>query len=115
MNGCFFKKDEIILSTLRQNYLIVDTEKWKIKYIGSSFLNDHKTFQNIRINKDSNHLLMFSENKISLIDDKNIYSGSLLSNQHLVDVQFGNKYDIFAVSNDVFYQWDIRMWKLIKT
>ena len=58
---------------------------------------------------------MFSQNKISLIDDKNTYLGSLLANQQLVDVQLGDKYDIYGISNDVVYQWDIRTWRLIKS
>jgi len=57
---------------------------------------------------------MFSDNKISILDEKNVYAGSLLANQQLLDVQFGSNHDVYGVSNDVFYHWDLRMWRLIK-
>lgn len=78
-------------------------------------MNIHPTFQQIRMSEDRQQLLLFSENRISLLDHKNCYQGSLQANQPLTDVQFGNQYNIMGVSNDVFYQWDTRTWRLIDT
>ncbi len=115
LSGCFFRHGEIVLGTLRQNYLVVDYEKWKITHIGSSFLNQHSKFQNIRQSKDKNDLLLFSENKISIVDHINTYQGSLLAGQTLVDAQFGSSNYVFGISNDVVYQWDLRNWKIVES
>jgi len=78
-----------VLSTQRQNFLLLDCNKLALKHVTSSFLNDHRTFQNIRLSQDKTNLLMFSDNKISILDDRNSYQGSLLAGQPLTDVQFG--------------------------
>lgn len=115
LTSCYFRSGEIILGTLRQNYLIVDYEKWKIKHIGSSFLNDHPRFQNLRASEDRSQILIFSSNKASLVDHRNTYQGSLLAGQPLVDMQFGQGSYVFGISNDVAYQWDTRTWKLVES
>jgi len=88
LTGCFFRGGDVVLSTLRQNYLVVDCEKWKVRHIGSSFLNDHARFQNMRASPSRESILLFSENRLSVIDHKNTYQGSLLAPQPLVDAQF---------------------------
>lgn len=58
---------------------------------------------------------MFSGNKISILDYKNSYTGSLLSNDELKDVKFGkNPYELFGVTNDAIYEWDLRNYKPVK-
>ncbi len=83
--------------------------------MGSSFLNDHSRFQNLRANQDRSQILIFSENKVSLIDHNNTYQGSLLAGQPLADVQFGQEHYVFGISNDVIYQWDTRNWKMVES
>lgn len=114
LSGCFFRGGEVVLGTLRQNYLVVDCEKWKVKHVGSSFLNDHPRFQNLRHSPSRDHLLIFSNNKLSIVDHRNTYQGSLLAGQPLVDAQFGQEHYIFGISNDVTYQWDMRTWRLVE-
>jgi len=101
------------LGTLRQNYLVVDCDKWKIKHVGSSFLNDHKTFQNLRLSQSKTQLLLFSDNKLSILDSKNTYQGSLLASQPLVDAQFCKDWTVLGISHDSLFQWDTRMWRMI--
>jgi WD40 repeat protein len=58
---------------------------------------------------------LFSGNKISILDYKNSYTGSLLSNDELKDVKFGkNPYELFGVTNDAIYEWDLRNYKPVK-
>lgn len=59
---------------------IIDPVKEKITYVTSSFLNEHKKYDNLRLNKSNNQKLLFSSNKISVLDYKNSYTGSLLAN-----------------------------------
>ena len=55
---------------------------------------------------------MFSGNKISILDYKNSYTGSLLTNDELKDVRFGkNIHELFGVTNDGIFEWDLRMFK----
>lgn len=115
LSECYFSQNEITMGTLRQNYLIVDCEKWKIKYIGSSFLNEHKSFQNLRMSSDRSQKLLFSDNKVSLIDRNNIYQGSLLAGQPLVDVQFAAGHNVLGISHDALFQWDSRMWRMVNS
>jgi hypothetical protein len=59
--------------------------------------------------------LIFSENKISILDYKNSYSGSLLANDELMDVRFGkNPYELFGVTSDSIFEWDLRTYKPVK-
>jgi hypothetical protein len=113
LSGCYFRGGEVVLGTLRQNYLVVDCEKWRVKHIGSSFLNDHARFQNLRASPSREQLLIFSDNKISLLDSRNTYQGSLLAGQPLVDAQFAQQNYVFGISHDVTYQWDVRTWRLV--
>lgn len=114
LSCCYFRSGEVILGTLRQNYLVVDYEKWKIKHVGSSFLNDHPRFQNLRVSPDRSNLLIFSTNKVSLIDNHNTYQGSLLANQELTDVQFGKGHSVFGITNDALLHWDCRTWRIVE-
>lgn len=50
----------MVLGTLRKNYLVIDCEKWSINRVSSSFLNEHKTFQNIRLSNDRSKTILFS-------------------------------------------------------
>ena len=103
-----------MLSTLRQNYLVVDSQKWQVKRISSSFLNDHPKFSSIRCSLDRSTLAMFSSNRISLLDEKNSFQGNLLASQPLNDVQFGKDKSVFGVSSDCLFEWDLRMWKMVR-
>lgn len=100
------------MGTLRQNYIQIDCEKWKINKVSSSFLNIHPTFQNIRPSDEDNHLLMFSDNKISILDQNNSLEGNLIAGQPLEDVQFAGNNRILGISKDCLFEWDLRTWQL---
>ena len=60
LSNCYFRGEEVLMGTLRQNLIAIDCEKWKINRISSSFLNHHKKFNNLRISPDKTHSLLFS-------------------------------------------------------
>lgn len=86
-----------------------------MKYLGSSFLNDHPRFQHLRHSPRRDSLLIFSNNKISIVDGSNTYQGSLLASQPLVDAQFAQDHYVLGISNDVTYLWDLRTWRLLES
>lgn len=50
-----------------------------------------------------------------MLDYKNSYAGSLLANDELKDVKFGlGQYEMFGVTNDALYEWDLRMFKPVR-
>ena len=56
--------------------------------------------------------MLFSDNKISILDKNNCFEGNLIAGQPLEDVQFGSNYQILGVSKDCIYEWDLRTWRL---
>ncbi len=94
---------------------IVDPVKEKITFVTSSFLSDHKRYDNLRVSRETNQKILFSGNKISILDYKNSYTGSLLANEELTDVKFGkNPYELFGVTSNAIFEWDLRNYKPIK-
>ena len=74
-------------------------------FITSSFLKDHKTYQNLRIS-NTGQSAIFSNNRISLRDKNCVYTGSILANEKVEDLVFGkgdNSNKIYAVSNECLY------------
>jgi hypothetical protein len=80
-----------LLGSYRKSLVQVDTEKWTSTFITSSFLKDHKTYQNLRISPINNYSSIFSDKKISILDKNNIYVGNLLTNDKIEDISFGYK------------------------
>jgi hypothetical protein len=74
------------MGTLRQNYLVLDVNKWKINHVTSSFLADHKTYQNLRNINDQT--MIYSGKKISVLNH-NCYIGGVIAKEDLIDAQFG--------------------------
>ena len=69
------------MGTLRKNIVLVDTVKWKPKFITSTFLADLQNYENLRVSKADYRSAIFSNMKISLLDCNNVYFGSLLANE----------------------------------
>ncbi len=91
----------------------IDTEKWVPSFITSSFLKDHKTYQNLRSSAENGYSGIFSNHKISLLDKNNVYMDSLLANETIEDVCFyGNS--VHAVSNESYYEWDVRKMGIVR-
>lgn len=51
LTNCFYNRGQLYCGTLRKNIAIIDPVKEKVTYITSSFLSDHKKYDNLRINK----------------------------------------------------------------
>ena len=71
--------------------------------ISSSFLNIHPTFQNIRVNSNNKNILLFSNNRISVLDSYHCFNNELVASQDLEDVQFAGDYRVLGVSNDCLF------------
>jgi hypothetical protein len=83
--------------------------------VTSSFLSDHSSYQNFRLTQEHNKKLIFSKGKISILDYKNGYTGSLLANDELKDVKFGTEsHQLYGVTHDAVYEWDLRTFKPLK-
>lgn len=57
--------------------------------------------------------MLFSDNKISILNKSHSYLGGLVAGQPLEDVQFSGNHQVLGASKDCLYQWDIRMWKMV--
>lgn len=51
ITSCYYNRGQIYCGTLRKNLAIVDPVKEKITYVTSTFLADHKKYENLRISK----------------------------------------------------------------
>jgi hypothetical protein len=47
--------------------------------------------------------MLFSDNKISILDRKHCFEGNLVAGQPLEDVQFGSEYQVIGVSKDCLF------------
>lgn len=103
-----------MLGTLRKNFVIVDAQKWKPTFITSTFLKQHKSYQNFRASAQSQYSAIFSNNQISFLDKNNVFMGNLLANQSIEDLSFGNGNSVYAVTNDSIYEWDIRKFGIVR-
>ena len=113
LSTCAFMKQSLIVGTLRQNYIVLDPIKQKMSKISSSFLNIHPTFQNIRVNSNNKDILLFSNNRISVLDNYHCFKNELVASQNLEDVHFAGDYRVLGVSKDCLFQWDLRNWRLV--
>ncbi len=51
LTNCLYSHGQLYCGTLRKNLAILDPVKEKITYVTSSFLSDHKKYDNLRINR----------------------------------------------------------------
>ena len=68
------------MGTLKKNYVMVDTEKWKPHFLTSNFLSDMHNYENLRVSATDLRLGIFSKMKVSIMDKNSIYTGSILAN-----------------------------------
>ena len=93
------------MGSLRKNLVFFDIEKEKSKYITSSFLSDLNNYENVRVSQSTSKIAMFNKMKVSLLDKNNVYSGSLLANELISDVQFSpnNQNILYGITLDGIY------------
>ena len=51
LSNIYYTNSQLYCGTLRKNLAIIDPVKEKVTYVTSSFLNDHKKYENLRVNK----------------------------------------------------------------
>ncbi len=51
LTNCLYNRGQLYCGTLRKNLAILDPVKEKITFVTSSFLGDHKRYDNLRINR----------------------------------------------------------------
>ena len=93
------------MGSLRKNLVFFDIEKEKSKYITSNFLADLNNYENVRVSQSTSKIAMFNKMKVSLLDKNNVYSGSLLANELISDVQFSpnNQNILYGITLDGIY------------
>ena len=107
---CSLKKGEVMMGTLRKNLVLVDTVKWKPKFITSNFLSDLHSYENLRVSQIDYRSAIFDNMKVSLLDANNVYYGSLLANEPIQDIKFSSKNAnlVYGITLDAIYEWDLR-------
>lgn len=81
LSNCTYRDGELVMGTLRKNLVLLDCEKWAPTYITSSFLKEHKSYQNMRASRQSKKVALFDGMRVSILDKNNVFAGSLLANE----------------------------------
>lgn len=103
------------MGSLHKNLVIIDTHKWQPTYITSNFLKQLQNYQNLRVYKSqttasNRKCALFKKNNICLLDKNNVYTGSLISNDDVLDFTFSNSdpHYMYSITSDAVYEWDSR-------